>query len=54
MLDAHVSHPRVFSQEDLFTFRFASAPSSQLASQQRHVIMRQSQSKKTTQLAENI
>ena len=45
-LDAHVSHPGVFSREDLFPFRFASPPSSQLASQQRHVIMRQSRSKK--------
>ena len=45
-LDAHVSHPGVFSREDLFPFRFASTPSSQLASQHRHVIMRQSHSKK--------
>lgn len=45
-LDAHASHPDVFTREDLFPFRFASAPSSQLAAQQRHAIMRQSSSKK--------
>ena len=45
-LDAHVSHPGVFSREDLFPFRFASPPPSQVAAQQRHVIMRQSRSKK--------
>ena len=45
-LDAHASHPRVFSREDLFPFRFASPPPSQVAAKQRHVIMRQSRSKK--------
>ena len=45
-LDAHASHPRVFSRKDLFPFRFASPPTSQLAAQQRHAIMRQSRSKK--------
>ena len=45
-LDAHVSHPGVFSREALFPFRFASPPPSQVAAQQRHVIMRQSRSKK--------
>ena len=45
-LDAHASHPQVFSREDLFQFRFASPPPSQVAAQQRHVIMRQSRSKK--------
>ena len=45
-LDAHVSHPGVFSRADLFPFRFASAPPSQVAAQHRHVIMRQSRSKK--------
>lgn len=45
-LDAHVSHPRVFSRDDLFPFRFASPPPSQVAARQRHVIMRQSRSKK--------
>ncbi len=46
-LDAHATHPGVFSREDLLPFRFASPPPSQLAAQQRHVIMRQSRSKKT-------
>ncbi len=45
-LDAHASHPGVFSREDLFPFRFASPPPSQVAAQQRHVIMRQGRSKK--------
>jgi len=45
-LDAHVSHPGAFNREDLFPFRFASPPPSQVAAQQRHVIMRQSRSKK--------
>lgn len=45
-LDAHASHPGVFTREDLFPFRLASPPPSQLASQQRHAIMRKSRSKK--------
>jgi hypothetical protein len=45
-LDAHASHPGVFKREDLFPFRFATAPASQRESQQRHTIMRQSRSKK--------
>lgn len=45
-LDAHASHPGVFTREDLFPFRMATAPASQLASQQRHGIMRKSRSKK--------
>ncbi len=45
-LDSHASHPGVFNRKDLFTFRTASPPSSQLASQQRHGIMRKSRSKK--------
>jgi hypothetical protein len=45
-LDAHVSRPGVFRREDLFPFRFASPPPSQVAAKQRHVIMRQSRSKK--------
>lgn len=45
-LDAHASHPGVFSRDDLFPFRFASPPESQLDSQQRHIIMRKSRSKK--------
>jgi hypothetical protein len=45
-LDAHASHPGVFTRENLFPFRMASPPPSQLASQQRHGIMRKSRSKK--------
>ncbi len=45
-LDAHASHPGVFTREDLFPFRMASPPPSQLASQQRHGIMLKSRSKK--------
>ena len=45
-LDAHASLPGVFTREDLFPFRMASPPPSQLASQQRHGIMRKSRSKK--------
>jgi hypothetical protein len=45
-LDAHAGHPEVFTRDDLFPFRFASTPSSQLASQHRHAIMRKGRSKK--------
>lgn len=45
-LDSHASHPGVFNREDLFAFRTASPPLSQLSSQQRHGIMRKSRSKK--------
>jgi len=45
-LDAHAIHPGVFTRESLFPFRMASAPPSQLASLQRHGIMRKSRSKK--------
>ena len=45
-LDAHASHPGVFTREALFPFRMSLAPPSQLASQQRHGIMRKSRSKK--------
>lgn len=38
-LDAHVSHPGVFTRQDLFPFRMASAPPCQLEAQQRHTIM---------------
>ncbi len=44
-LDTHASHPQVFSREDLFPFRFASPPPSQVAARHRHIIMRQSRSK---------
>ena len=45
-LDAHTSHPGVFTREELFPFRFASTPPSQVASQHRHAIMRKGRSKK--------
>jgi len=45
-LDAHASHSERFTRTELFPFRLASPPSSQLASQQRHAIMRKSRSKK--------
>lgn len=45
-LDAHAAHPDAFSREDLSPFETATAPPSQLASQQRHAIMRKSRSKK--------
>lgn len=45
-LDAHAAHPGVFSQEDLSPFETARTPPSQLASQQRHAVMRKGRSKK--------
>lgn len=45
-LDAHAHHPGVFTREDLSPFETATAPPSQLESQQRHGIMRQSRSQK--------
>jgi len=45
-LDAHVSHPGPFTRDDLFPFRLAPSPPSQIASQQRHRIMRKGRSKK--------
>ncbi len=45
-LDAHANHPGVFTREDLSPFEMATAPPSQLESQQRHGIMRKSRSKK--------
>jgi len=45
-LDAHANHPGVFTREDLSPFETATAPPSQLESQQRHGIMRKSRSKK--------
>ncbi len=45
-LDAHAGHPGLFTREELFPFRTASTPPDQLASQQRHTIMRKSRSKK--------
>lgn len=45
-LDAHAAHPDVFSRKDLSPFETAAAPPSQLASQQRHAIMRKGRSQK--------
>jgi hypothetical protein len=45
-LDAHARHPGVFTQEELERFATATAPPSQIASQQRHGIMHQGRSKK--------
>jgi hypothetical protein len=45
-LDAHAHHPSVFTREDLAPFATATAPSSQIASQQRHGIMQKGRSKK--------
>jgi len=52
-LDAHVSHPGLFTRDDLFPFRLASSPPSQLASQQRHGIMRKGRSKKNGKSCSN-
>ena len=45
-LDAHANHPAVFTREELAPFEMATAPPSQLESQQRHGIMRKSRSQK--------
>jgi hypothetical protein len=45
-LDAHARHPGVFTQDELERFATATAPPSQIASQQRHDIMHQGRSKK--------
>ena len=45
-LDAHAQHPGVFRERDLTRFANATAPVSQLASQERHKIMKKSRSKK--------
>ena len=44
--DAHAQHPGVFTEEDLAGFATATAPESQLASQQRHGVMKKARSKK--------
>lgn len=46
-LDAHVAHSGVFTEQDLTRFATATAPASQLASQQRHSVMKKSRSKKS-------
>jgi hypothetical protein len=45
-LDAHAHHQSVFTREDLSRFATATAPPSQIASQQRHGIMQKGRSKK--------
>ncbi len=45
-LDAHAQHPGVFTEEELAGFATATAPDSQLASQQRHGVMKKARSKK--------
>lgn len=45
-LDAHAQHPGIFTEQDLTRFCTATAPASQLASQQRHGVMQKSRSKK--------
>lgn len=45
-LDAHAQHQGVFTHEDLSQFATATAPPSQVASQQRHGVMRKGRSKK--------
>ena len=45
-LDAHSQHPGVFTEVELVGFATATAPESQLASQQRHGVMQKARSKK--------
>lgn len=52
-LDAHAQHPGVFTEEDLIGFATATAPASQIASQQRHGVMQKARSKKTNPTAES-
>ena len=53
-LDAHAQHPGVFTEEDLAGFATATAPESQLASQQRHGVMKKARSKKKNITPESI
>jgi hypothetical protein len=46
-LDAHAHHPGIFTREELSRFSTATAPPSQVASQQRHGIMQKGRSKKS-------
>ncbi len=52
-LDAHAQHPGVFTKDDLVGFATATAPASQIASQQRHGVMQKARSKKTTRTPES-
>jgi len=45
-LDAHSQHPGVFTEDELVGFATATTPASQLASQQRHGVMKKARSKK--------
>lgn len=45
-LDAHARHPGVFTEAELSRFATATAPPSQIASQQRHGVMKKARSKK--------
>jgi len=53
-LDAHAQHPGVFTEKELVGFATATAPASQLASQQRHGVMKKARSKKTNDTPESI
>ena len=52
-LDAHARHPGIFKREDLSQFATATAPPSQLASEQRHGIMKKARSKKNDPFCSN-
>lgn len=52
-LDAHSGHPGVFTKDELVGFAKATAPASQLASQQRHGVMKKARSKKTNPAPES-
>ena len=52
-LDAHAQRPGIFRKQELTRFASATAPESQLASQDRHKIMKKSRSKKTNHSPES-
>ena len=52
-LDAHALHPGVFTEDELVGFATATAPASQLASQQRHGVMKKARSKKANPAPES-
>ena len=52
-LDAHAQHPGVFTEDELVGFATATAPASQLASQQRHGVMQKARSKKANPAPES-
>jgi len=53
-LDAGAQHPGVFTEKELVGFATAMAPASQLASQQRHGVMKKARSKKATNTPESV